>query len=80
MYDVLSSVTNHIEFTKTGSGFVQCTEVRFDSLLSGRFTSMKVINQPEKSGKSHLWAVQCKRFMKYERSGSRYGSDVPTGY
>jgi hypothetical protein len=37
---------------------VQCTEVRFASLLSGGFTTMAVINPPEKK-LAKLTSVQC---------------------
>jgi hypothetical protein len=37
---------------------VQCTEVRFVSLLSGGFTTMAVINPPERKLAKHT-SVQC---------------------
>ena len=33
------------------------TEVRFATFLSGEFTTMAVINSPEKTGKTHLCAL-----------------------
>ena len=53
----LDAVHNYIQFcdlllmvqvVHTSFASQQCTGVRFDSLLSGRFTTMAVINAPER--------------------------------
>ena len=44
---------NSLDFTVMLEFLTQCTEVHFASLLSGRFSTMAVINPPEKKLATH---------------------------
>ena len=42
---------------------VQCTEVRFASFLSGGFTTMAVINQPERKLAKRIFVQRGRQFL-----------------
>ena len=50
--------------TKYFHAFIQCTEVRFASFLSSGFTTMAVINQPEKNWQNTSLCAVINRIVK----------------
>ena len=56
----------------------QCTEVRFARLLSGGFTTMAVINPPErKLAKRHLCALWQYRLWSFQTRGTKLERFLP---
>ena len=49
--------------TRTRARAPKCTEVRFASFLSGGFTTMAVMNPPEKKLEKHI-SVKCRKGRK----------------
>jgi hypothetical protein len=56
--DIIIVVSRSLHCNIGKNKLLQCTEVRFASFLSGRFTSMEVINPPE-SKLAKRTSVQC---------------------